>query len=123
MPGASRFNQITDRAGTVTTYLYGSNGFNLLAVVRNVSYNDVSAALGNVATLNNYSLTTVQETALRNMPGAVVTTYSYTPLTGLASVTDPSGSKQTYTYDTFRRLAKIYTGGNLEQEFKYQLYN
>ncbi|MEE0849172.1 MAG: hypothetical protein U0M63_05830 [Alistipes onderdonkii] len=123
VPGASRFNQITGRDGTVTTYLYGSNGCNLLAVVRNVSYNDVSAALGNFATLNNYSLTTAQETALRNMPGAVVTTYSYTPLTGLASVTDPSGSKQTYAYDTFRRLAKIYTGGNLEQEFKYQLFN
>ena len=122
-PDASRVREYVDRAGNVTTYLYGDGGCNLLAVVKNVSYNDVSAVLQSPARLGKYNLTSTQEAALRNIPGAVVTTYSYTPLTGLASVTDPSGSKQTYAYDTFRRLAKIYTGGNLEQEFKYQLYN
>ena len=105
------------------SYLYVDCVCNLLAFVKNVSYNDVSAVLQSPARLGKYNLTSTQEAALRNIPGAVVTTYSYTPLTGLASVTDPSGSKQTYAYDTFRRLAKIYTGGNLEQEFKYQLYN
>lgn len=122
-PGVSRVLEYKDRAGNVTTYLYGDGGCNLLAIVKNVSYNDVYIALQNPVSLGRYNLTTAQETALRNILGAVVTTYSYTPLTGLASVTDPSGSKQTYAYDTFRRLAKIYTGGNLEKEFKYQLYN
>lgn len=122
-PSASRFNQITDRAGNVTSYVYGGNGCNLLAVVQNVSYSDVSSILESIYRLNNYSLTAAQETALRNIPGAVVTTYSYTPLTGLASVTDPSGSTQSYAYDSHRRLAKIYSDGKLEKEFKYQLYN
>lgn len=123
LPSASRFNQITDRAGNVTTYLYDNGGCNLLAVVKNVSYSDVQAALQNQSSLGRYSLSSSQEAALRNMPQAVVTTYSYTPLTGLASVTDPSGSTQSYAYDSHRRLAKIYSDGVLEKEFKYQLYN
>ncbi|WP_418408735.1 hypothetical protein [Alistipes sp.] len=122
-PNASRVYESTDRAGNVTTYLYGYGGCNLLAVVRNVSYSDAMAALQSQTSLGVYSLSSSQEAALRSLPQALVTTYSYEPLTGLASVTDPAGNVQSYSYDSHRRLAKIYSGGNLETEFKYQIFN
>lgn len=122
-PNASRVYESTDRAGNITTYLYGYDGCNLLAVVRNVSYSDVMAALQSQTSFGVYSLSSSQEVALRSLPQALVTTYSYEPLTGLASVTDPAGNVQSYSYDSHRRLAKIYSGGNLETEFKYQIFN
>lgn len=123
VPSASRFNQETDRAGNMTSYIYGPSGCNLLAVIRNVSYNDALSAIGNYLDLDNYSLTDAQETALRNIPGALVTTYSYLPLTGLSSVTDPSGYKQEYTYDDRRRLSGVYSHGHKEKTYKYQIFD
>lgn len=123
VPSVSRFNQIADRAGNVTSYLYGGNGCNLLAVVQNVAYYDVLSILGNPYYLDDYRLTIAQEAALRNIPKAMVTTYSYLPLIGLASVTDPSGNTQTYSYDDCRRLSEIYSNDHIEKEFKYQIYN
>lgn len=123
LPSPSRFNQVTDRAGKVTSYLYGGNSCNLLAVVHNVPYNDVIAALGNPNMLDNYCLTDAQEKALRDIPKAQVTTYSYIPLTGLASVTDPAGNRESYSYDSRHRLYQIYNGDYLEKTFTYQVYN
>lgn len=128
MATPARVYQHTDRSGNVTAFLYGEGGCNLLAVVRNVSYNEALQAMGNPHILGRYTLTPAQEAALRSIPGAVVTSYSYTPLVGLASETGPSGSMQTYYYDAHNRLESIYGGAtnlprHLEKKYKYQIFN
>ena len=61
---------------------------------------------------------------LRNIPGALVTTYTYTPLVGITSETDPSGKTTFYEYDSFNRLKNIKDyQGNIVKNFQYNYVN
>lgn len=127
IPSVSRILERKDRAGTVTSYLYGDNSCELLAIIKNVSYYDAISAIQNSNTIGNYALSSVDEATLRNIPGASVATYSYKPLAGLSSATAPSGSKQMYYYNSSRRLSTVMsgayglTGSHLDNAYKYQL--
>lgn len=127
LPSASRILEYKDKAGNVTTYIYSRDYCNLLAVVQNVTREQTLAVLQDSSQTRINKLSVVDEQALRNLPGASVTTYTYIPMTGVASVTGPSGSKQIYSYDAYRRLSSISGGAcgqspvHKESEYKYQL--
>nr|WP_295869880.1 hypothetical protein [uncultured Chitinophaga sp.] len=56
-----------------------------------------------------------------NLPGAMVTTYSYIPLKGISSETDPSGITTYYEYDSLGRLKLIRDhDGKVLKQFDYQ---
>jgi YD repeat-containing protein len=113
----------TDRNNVPTTYIWGYNGRFLVAVVKNKT----PANLISVSGLNTITttpltgaLTDAQGTALRNLSGSLVTTYTHDPLVGVTSITDPSGRKTSYTYDTEGRLSEIRDdAGNLLERYEY----
>ena len=59
--------------------------------------------------------------ALRtNLPGAMVTTYTYKPLIGVSTITDAKGDQITYSYDSFNRLQFVKDkSGNILSENQY----
>jgi YD repeat-containing protein len=58
---------------------------------------------------------------LRNIPGAMVTTYTYLPLIGITSETDPGGKTKYYEYDGFNRLLRIRDkDGNILKQYDYK---
>lgn len=107
---ATRVLQHKDRAGRTVTFLFGKHGVNLLAVIRNVDQNTVMNAIDNPGILDSCALTQSQETAIRSIPGAEVTTYRYTPSEGLIQSVDPSGLMTSYSYDEKYRLENIHKG-------------
>ena len=66
------------------------------------------------------ALNATQETNLRNISGALVTTYTYKPLVGVETITDPNGRTITYNYDDFGRLKEIQNqDGNILKSYEY----
>ena len=60
---------------------------------------------------------------LRNITGALVTSYTYKPLIGVTSETDPQGKTIYYEYDGFNRLKLIRDKDNKilkTFDYKYQ---
>jgi YD repeat-containing protein len=104
--------EIKRRDGITTSYLWGYNNMYPVAEITGSDYATASsyitqsvldAATGNgddaalQTHLNN----------LRNIPNALVTTYTYKPLVGMTSQTDVNGRTTYYQYDGFGRLALI----------------
>ncbi len=86
-----------------TVYLWGYKGKYIVAEIKNATYAEVKAALGNVAPeslsgLASPNMTTINGLRTR-LTDASVTTYVYKPLYGIESVTDPGGITSYYTYD------------------------
>ena len=106
--------------GMYTAYLWNSARTYLLAKVENATYTEVTNLVAAGST--GYSaLTTVQENTLRsNLPGALVTTYTYDPLVGVTSITDPRGQTVYYGYDGFGRLKRAKDAdGKILEEYNY----
>jgi YD repeat-containing protein len=99
--------------GTKIVYLWDSMYNNLLAEIRNTSFENVMQNLG--LTLSGNPIDVFQfetkMTEINNLRGllsnAAITTYTYFPFIGLDSKIDVRGVKTTYNYDTFGRLQTV----------------
>lgn len=63
-----------------------------------------------------------QNSYLRHLPGALVTTYNYIPFVGLSSVMDAAGIETHYEYDSDGRLIRITDHqGKLTDAYEYHI--
>lgn len=107
-----KVEEMKDRKGITTSFIWGYNNEYLVAVVVGKSHAlAISQTSLNVSLLNNLSST---ETAIRNelnklrtLTGCQVTTYTYKPLIGISSVTDPNNFTTYYNYDALNRLYTV----------------
>ncbi|RUT67863.1 hypothetical protein D0817_24005 [Flavobacterium cupreum] len=105
--------QYTLESGMPVAIIWGYNKTKPIAKVENATYDQALAA---------YSLT--DPTFRTNLPGAMITTYSYKPLVGITTITDPKGFITTYDYDTYNRLKTVKDNlGNVLSENQYHYKN
>ncbi len=119
------------------SYIWGYNGKYPIAKIENANYSQVNLAVdtAQVHALSNAdndhgvrdsgthedALRTALD-ALRDIDGALVTTYTYDPPIGMTSETDPNGRTTYYEYDDFGRLKYIrdqYYNIIKKYEYKY----
>lgn len=94
--------EVVDRSGVHTVYLWGYNDRYLIAEIKNATWEQVSAILN-----------AQPEADLQgSLPNSMVTTWTYRPLVGITSHTPPSGLKTFYDYDTLGRLKEVYQYAN-----------
>ena len=94
--------------------IWGYNGQYPIGEVKNATYSEVLAILGQ-STLDNLNLANVSESTIltamaklrSGLPQAMVTTYTYKPLVGMTSKTDARGITEYYKYDGMQRLQAI----------------
>lgn len=117
--------QVTDKAGVVTSYLWGYNEQYPVAKIIGKKYSDIiSSNLVDLSVINNSTLTDVQMRAelfkLLQMTGCFVSTYTYKPLVGISSETDTNGRTSYYEYDALGRLKLIRDkDNNIIKSFDY----
>lgn len=90
-------------------YLWGYNSLYPVAKVLNTT-SDIAKTYVTQSILDNpLDDATLRQhlSNLKNIPGAIVTTYTYKPLIGLTSQTDPNGNITFYEYDDFNRLTLV----------------
>jgi len=97
-----------------TCYLWGYNSAYPLAEIRNATYAEVVAVLGQtvIDELNAPNPGTDEQVRLKlqplrthaNLRKALVATYTYKPLVGVTSQTDPAGRTTHFDYDELSRL-------------------
>ncbi|WP_461639594.1 hypothetical protein [Labilibaculum euxinus] len=132
---SGRTISIENISGISTTYLWGYNNQYPVAKIENATYSKVEAVVNvsNIQTLSNAdndhgirgSATNEEKLrvaldALRNIAGAMVTTYTYDPLIGMTSQTDPNGITTYYEYDDFGRLQYVRDhDGNIVKLYQY----
>lgn len=109
------FQQTINKQGTPTTYLWGYGGLYLVAIIENVSYDDVSTALGG-STSPAAGLTSDQESTLRDIPNALVTTYEYNNFREISRITDPSGRVSMFSYNDTGKLESVKQGNDVNGE-------
>lgn len=101
-----------------SVYLWGYNNQYPIAEIKNVTFAQIVAVLGQtlidrVASASAPSDADISAiNALRNnvttLKDIQITTYTYKPLIGMLSKTDPSGLTVYYDYDSFGRLKETY---------------
>jgi hypothetical protein len=91
--------------GAPTSLIWGYNKQYPIAKIENASYASIEALpeFGPNFSITN-GLNTSEESALRTLSNALVTTYTFEPLVGITSVTDPKGYIIYYEYDDYNRL-------------------
>ena len=117
--------EVTDPDGVSTAYIWGHGGLHLVAVVGNATIEQVEKADAPLPTTTGRpplgvlplsgirqspvsgALSTLQEDALRSIPGAEVTSYAWRPLVGLLSATDPSGRTVSYERNASGKLRRV----------------
>ena len=121
--------QFTGKDGVTNSFVWGYNQLYPVAKVINstssnvqsyITQNILDNAVGgsdDIAIRNHlYNL--------RNIPNALVTTYTYQPLIGITSETDPNGRTIFYEYDSFNRLSIIRDQDNkIIKKICYNYYN
>lgn len=120
-----RVLQSGTRSGLKTVYIWGYGGYYLVARIDNVVFEEVARikGLGNLekAPLGK-GLSLEQNSYLRHLPGALVTTYNYIPFVGLSSVMDAAGIETHYEYDSDGRLIRITDHqGKLTDAYEYHI--
>lgn len=96
------------------TYLYGYNHQEIVAIIENATYADVSSILG-TSTIENIENSTDMnmwtdtfEQLRKSLPKARVFSYIYKPLVGVTAITTPDGQTTFFEYDELGRLNKSY---------------
>ncbi|AKD02128.1 RHS repeat domain-containing protein [Pontibacter korlensis] len=114
--------------GPHVTYLWSYRRVHPVAQIVNASYAEVEAALGGMAAVEALATSTTPSQAqldqlngLRSqLPGAMVTTYTYVPLVGMTTQTDPNGRTTHYEYDGIGRLQAVKDdAGNVLKSYEY----
>ncbi|MBV4360613.1 DUF5977 domain-containing protein [Pinibacter aurantiacus] len=128
--------------GNKEVFLWGYNSLYPVAKIVNTTY-DVAKGYISQSVLDGATgkgdddVIRAQLNNLRNIPGAIVKTYTYSPLTGVTSETDINGNTTYYEYDSFERLVCIkdkdkniikkisysYNGQNSNGNSNYKWYN
>lgn len=118
--------QTTSQDNIKTVYIWGYNGLYPIAVIENSNLDAIRSISGFAdieTTPLAAGLNEEQETRLRQIPNALITTYSYKPLVGITSITDSSGRRRIYDYDSSGRLISIKDeNGNILENYDYS-YN
>lgn len=121
--------QSSDPNGIPTTYLWGYQGTCLVAEIKNATYQQVVAVLGQAQitaisdrmTLSESDITILN--GLRSNPalfGAQVVTYTHHPVFGITRHTDSRGVSTSYIYDEMGRLKEIVDdAGNPVEAYDY----
>ena len=115
--------QITDKSGKKTCYVWGYKGLYPVAKIENATIDQVASRLsgyGAKPLLQN--LSAEQESSLRTLSDAWITTYRYDPLVGITRIVDASGRSTDYDYDYIGRLTRIWDEKNmLMKSFDYNI--
>jgi len=116
------------------SFLWGYQGQYPVAEIVNADVAAVNSALSSAGTdygnlSNSVSSSEIQarvDGVRANLPGALVTGYTYKPLVGMESMTDVAGKRTYYNYDAFERLSEIRENsatGSLFKSFHYKFAN
>lgn len=116
--GFNNILQYETRIKTPNTYLWGYKNKHVIAEIKNATYAQIVAVLGQTLIDRAASASVPSDAdmsainALRNntttLKDIQITTYTYKPLVGMLSATNPSGITTYYDYDSFGRLKEIY---------------
>lgn len=105
-----RILQTSDASGRATVYVWGYNGLYPVAEITGTTLTQVKTVSGlsgiDTAPLSG-GLSSAQESALRALTGAEVTTWEYSPLVGLTKETTPDGRSTSYTYNASGKLHRV----------------
>lgn len=115
--------QITDKSGKKTCYVWGYKGLYPVAKIENATIDQVASRLSGYGAkpLLQY-LSAEQESSLRTLSDAWITTYRYDPLVGITRIVDASGRSTDYDYDYIGRLTRIWDEKNmLMKSFDYNI--
>lgn len=104
--------QVTSRDGTITTYLWGYGGKDIIAVAHNLSLSVFETAGIQPETLAashdiGQPVYDIIEQVRKDNPQAQITAYRYRPLVGVIQETAPNGMSTYYEYDSLGRLTTI----------------
>ncbi len=119
------------KTGKVVSQIWGYDGTQLIAELKNVAYNSISAATitaiqtaSNAAGYNETNLNTAFTQLRSAHADGFITTYTYKPLVGMTSVTDANGRRESYQYDSFNRLYRVVNHeGQVTKEYQYNTKN
>lgn len=117
--------EVSKTDGTHIVYIWGYQQIQPIAKIENATYSSIETltGFGTNFTIAN-GLSTSQESTLRSIPNALVTTYTYNPLIGVTSITDPRGYTIYYEYDEFNRLKMVKDAeGNIVSKNEYNYKN
>lgn len=100
--------EMIGRDGVPMTYLWGYDYTLPVARVVGAVYNTTQASVDLIAlqSLTGQALRS-ELNALRSLPNALVTTYTYDPLRGMTSQTGPDGITSYFEYDALSRLRLV----------------
>lgn len=117
--------EFVGKDGIHSVAIWGYDDRYMVAMVKNATYPDVSAALNQLGIANSQGMLTSVEAldsstasqVIQRLPSsAQVTTYTYRPLVGMTSTTTPNGVTTYYEYDAFNRLKRTYIIENGQQK-------
>lgn len=110
--------------GTSVSIIWGYNGLYPIAKVEGLSYAQIannSSIQLLISKSNDGSITMNDFNFLRELDGALVTSYIYRPLVGIQSIMQPNGQIVTYSYDDLQRLETIRDhNGNIVKHIIYE---
>lgn len=117
---------VIDGTGLHTVYLWGPDRLYPVAEIKNADASSVRSLLG-YDPKNAPDDSAVQDKIAmlrRQLPSAMVTSYTYTPFLGITSITDPAGKTTYYDYDWQKRLSLVRNlNGEIITRYFYNTYS
>ena len=106
-----------------TCYVWRYRGMYPVAEIRGASYEQVAAALrdrDDADDIPDSAFMNILNGLRDDLPGALVSTYTYRPMVGMTSATDAAGRMKTFHYDAVGRLNAVKDDcGNLLETCEY----